>query len=77
MTAKKSPAIYDCLFVSCFGISLRLFWNPLTGFDVIKFDDYCKAKLGYVEDGKTSLKDFITAGYGKEAVTLIETLICL
>jgi hypothetical protein len=74
---KKSPVIYETLFSSYFGISLRLFWHPITGFDIIKFDDFCKEKHGYVEDGKTSLKDFLTAKHGKEAATLIENLISL
>ena len=71
----KYPAIYEKLFSSYFGRSLRDFWHPLFGFDIIKFDDYCQAELGYVEDGRTSNRDFTTAKFGKDATTLIESLI--
>jgi len=52
-------------------------WHPLFGFDIIKFDDYCQAALGYVEDGQTSTSDFTTAKFGKNATALIEALIAL
>ena len=71
------PAIHEKLFSSYFGKPLRDFWHPLFGFDIIKFDDYCKAALGYVEDGQTSTSDFTTAKFGQKATALIETLIAL
>ena len=71
----KYPAIYEKSFSSYFGRPLRDFWHPLFGFDIIKFDDYCQAELGYVEDGRTSNRDFTTAKFGKDATTLIESLI--
>ena len=71
------PAIHEKLFSSYFGKSLRDFWHPLFGFDIIKFDDYCQTALGYVEDGQTSNSDFTTAKFGQNATKLIETLIAL
>ena len=43
------------------------FWN-ITGFDVVKFDEY----LG-TPDG-TSMKDFILKKYGARAVELVQSL---
>ena len=71
----KYPVIHEKIFSSYFGRPLRDFWHPLFGFDIIKFDDYCQAALGYVEDGKTSTCDFTTAKFGKNATSLIESLI--
>ena len=71
------PAIHEKLFSSYFGKPLRDFWHPLFGFDIIKFDDYCQAALGYVEDGQTSNSDFTTAKFGQKATALIETLMAL
>jgi hypothetical protein len=71
------PAVHETLFRSYFGRSLRSFRHPLFGFDIIKFDDYCQAALGYVEDGQTSTSDFTTAKFGKNATALIEALIAL
>jgi hypothetical protein len=73
----KYPVIYETLFRSYFGRSLRSFWHPLFGFDIIKFDQHCQAALGYVEEGQTSNSDFTTAKFGKNATELIETLIAL
>jgi hypothetical protein len=61
-------------FRQTFSRTLREFWSPITGFDIIAFDDSIEHSLpGYV-DG-VSLQDAIRAEYGEPAVTLIKRLI--
>jgi len=56
-------------FKAIFGFSLSRFWNPILGFDVIKFDEWLK-----VPDG-VSTADFVTAKYGEKATEFIRELI--
>jgi len=64
-------------FFGFFGISLQKFHNAITGFDIIKFDNYLKNKYDNYEDGRTSTKDFIKKKFGEKAVNLIEKLISI
>lgn len=53
-----------------------LLWSiGIYSFDIVRFDEYCQARLGYVEDGDTSLRDFLQAKYDDRAVALIEGLL--
>ena len=52
-----------------FAIALNSYWDIVTGFDVIAFDEFIQP-----EDG-TSTRDAIMEKYGEKAVKLIETLI--
>ena len=56
-------------FISCFQTSLSKFWDPLNGFDVIKFDDWLKVPKG------TSTHDFVLTNYGQSGVDIIMALI--
>lgn len=62
-------------FLATFGINLFQFFHPITGFDVVGFDDWLKEHVENYEDGKTSMKAFISKKYGKSAVNLIERLL--
>jgi hypothetical protein len=56
-------------FRELFGLPLGKFWHPLTGFDIVRFDDVIKP-------GKDqSLRTCVEAKYGPEAMHLIESLI--
>lgn len=58
-------------FKSIFGMDLMPYWNHITGFDIVKFDDLW---IGY--DGYTgSLQDFVKKKWGKPGVNLILELI--
>lgn len=72
---KKIPYTEEKQFRSIFGINLTPYWDHFTGFDIIKFDQFMRLNYGYIEDGKTSLSDFITLKYGTEAEGLIRSLI--
>lgn len=56
-------------FQATFGVPLHRFWNVITGFDVIKFDDWLKTPDG------TSTRDYITSKYGDQATKLTESLL--
>lgn len=71
----RPSQVQENVFTRYFHISTSRFWHPLFGFDIIKFDDYMKSHHGYVEDGKTSLEDFLTQKFGQPASDLIKTLI--
>ncbi len=60
--AKKFEALFQARFVQ--------YWHPLTGFDVVKFDeDIIKAPDG------VSTRDHVRAIYGQEALTFVEGLL--
>ena len=56
-------------FYNIFKKPLTFFYDDITGFDLIKLDDWLK-----VPDGQ-SMEKFISEKYGKEAVSLIRRLI--
>ena len=58
-------------FSKTFYTSLRYYWNNLTGFDIVAFDEEV---LVIYEDGY-SMNDIVRERYGEEAVALILTLI--
>jgi hypothetical protein len=58
-------------FLQLFGLRLTQFWHPLTGFDIVAFDDVIKP------DFNQSLHDYVQTRYGPEAVQLIADLIGL
>jgi len=62
-------------FNQTFNTNLSNFLNPLTGFDIIAFDDRLKNQYGNYEDGKTSMSDFIKKKFGENAIKLIDKLI--
>lgn len=64
-------------FRQIFGRDLAPFWDHFTGFDIIKFDKFMQDKKGRIEDGKTSLSDFILKKYGEDAEKFIKKIICL
>ena len=61
-------------FQDTFGIPWRryleyfstLFGSP--SFDLLEFEVWCKKEQGYVEDGKTSLQDFMIGKWGADTV---------
>jgi hypothetical protein len=55
-------------FQQIFSIGLNKFLDPITGFDVIKFDEWLK-----VPDG-TSTKDYLTKKYGVRSAALVMEL---
>jgi hypothetical protein len=58
-----------------FGKSTSVYWNPLFGFDIVQFDADMQSEQGYVEDGKTSLREFLVQKFGQEASDLVNSLI--
>ena len=72
---KNFPEQYEQQFKLHFKQSLRKFYHPIFGFDIIKFDDEIRFKFGYIEDAKTSCSNFVLQKFGKDAVNLINDLI--
>ena len=72
---KTFPEQYEQPFKSYFKQSLRIFYHPIFGFDIIKFDEEMKTKFGYIEDNKTSCADFVSKNFGEDAKKLIDNLI--
>jgi hypothetical protein len=58
-------------FRRVFGRLLKPYWDHLTGFDVIAFDDFIKPGK------KESTKDAVKRKYGDEGVQLVEQLIAV
>jgi hypothetical protein len=65
---QRPPDLVGQKFKRIFNRSLHTFWDPLTGFDAIKFDDWLKPEAG------TSTRDAVLSRYGEEALNLIENL---
>jgi len=57
-------------FAEIFGIHLRVFWDNITGFDIIKFDDHI-----IQTPNDLSMEEYITQEWGEEAANLIKFLI--
>lgn len=66
----KKRLKYQQQFQLTFGISLGKFWDVITGFDVVKFDE----EVIKPPDG-VSTRDQILKDYGEAAVEIIEGLI--
>lgn len=60
---------FDQDFRAFFGLSLRDYWKPLTGFDVVKFDKFIKP-----EDDQTT-KDAVVVKYGTHAAEFLDRLV--
>jgi len=58
--------------VEIFGVSLRSYWNNITGFDIVMFDDDVIKSPENESMGATVLET-----YGQEAYDLIRRLISL
>ena len=57
-------------FYNVFGIALVSFFNPITGFDIVKFDEeFIKSA-----DGE-SVKDKVLCKFGQEGVDVITNLL--
>jgi len=56
-------------FRATFDVPLLQFWDTITGFDIVKFDDWAQPPDG------TSLKDHLTAKHGEAASKLVADLI--
>ena len=59
-------------FTEMFGVSLRSYWNNITGFDIVRFDDDVIKSPENESMGATVLET-----YGQEAYDLIRRLISL
>jgi hypothetical protein len=72
---KRPDQMQEKVFYQYFQTNCMRFWHPMFGFDIIKFDNLMKSKFGYVEDDKTSLKDFLTQKFGEGASSLINSFL--
>lgn len=61
--------LYDAEFRRIFGFPISRFWNNLTAFDIVGFDDYLKPPDG------TSLNEYVTEKYGARACEIINALL--
>jgi len=73
--------IYSNRFVECqdeferiFCLSLRKYWNPIHGLDIIKFDEELYKRHKDYVDG-ISCKEIVQLKYGDEGRELIQNLI--
>ena len=67
---KRKHDQYHKSFFRIFGIRLSRFFNLITGFDIVKFDD----EVLHSQDGESS-KDVVQREYGNEGVKIIMSLI--
>lgn len=58
----------ELIFAWIFHRPLRRYWDILSGFDIVKFDDDFFGSIGVLEDN-------IDRRYGKHAVALVELLV--
>ena len=64
---------YKCLkyqesFSRTFRVHLSGFWNNITGFDIVKFNEW-------IEAGDKCLRDVVAKKYGEDAAKLIQNLL--
>ena len=64
---------YKCLknqesFSLIFHVHLSEFWNNITGFNIVKFNEW-------IEAGNECLRDVVVKKYGEDAAKLIESLL--
>ena len=69
MNNREKEMLYSEKFEQTFKVSFRRFFNYVTGFDVIAFDDYLETPDG------VSTKEVIEVRYGSEAAQLVENII--
>ena len=66
----KLREIYADQFARLFHVPLRKYWDPMTGFDLPRFDvEVVKSR------SEEAMIDVVRARYGEEAVACIEALI--
>ncbi len=53
----------------------KLFYFGMVFFDIFKFDNYLKSVYGYIEDGKTSMQNFILNKFGSEILEISKKII--
>ena len=58
---------YETPFAIGFGVPLSKFWDKITGFDILKFNDWIGA-------GDRCLEDVVLEKYGEDAPSLIRSL---
>lgn len=64
-------ALENCdLFFGVFRVSLKRFWDNITGFDIIAFDAWLQGA-----DSVESAESVIRSRYGEEGVRLIRALL--
>lgn len=75
---KTFPVHYEKMFQTTFKISLRRFFHPIFGFDIITFDDWLISHHGYdIETSGKSASEFTTEKFGEDATKMIHALIKL
>lgn len=75
---KPFPHVYDKFFQNTFHTSLRQYFHPIFGFDIIKFDDWLISRHGYdCEASGKSASEFVTEKFGEAATKMIHALIKL
>ena len=75
---KPFPVHYEKMFQATFKISLRKFYHPIFGFEVIQFDDWLISRHGYdIEASGKSASEFVTEKFGDAAAEMIYALIKL
>ena len=67
---KKLHHDHNQEFLQIFHVSISSYWDIMTGFDVVKFDDYIKPI-----EGVESTADAIKRQYGDRALELVSLLI--
>lgn len=60
---------YEQEFFLIFGVALRSYMDPYTGFDICRFDDE------FIKSGDDSMEDVVRRKYGTGAVEIIRALI--
>lgn len=69
--AAKKQSVYfanNADFKTIFGVHLRKFWDNVTGFDVLKFDEFVGA-------GDRSTYEVVAERFGEDGVKMIKRLI--
>ena len=67
----RMKALKNCdMFFSVFHISLHKFWDNVTGFDIVAFDEWLQGK-----DGDESVRIVVEDKFGMVGVRLIESLL--
>jgi len=65
----KKRLEYAGMFQSVFGTSLGKFWDTITGFDIVKFDE----EFMKTPDG-TSTEELVRKRYGESGLSIIKHL---
>ena len=72
---KPFPVQYEKMFQATFKISLRKFYHPLWGFDMIVFNRWLTSHHGYdIKASGKSTSEFVTEIFGEAATKMILAL---